>query len=123
MAGIRCIWHITEVHSPVRNWRNIPAEKSMKKCKMFDSGRDCPNRQCHFYCVDYFPFVLDRMRTDFFFFKRVKMSKREQSIVEYFAEHEGYRCGYCGSSDTNCSHGMLSVLLCSCHFSVLKVTV
>ncbi|XP_052810980.1 arginyl-tRNA--protein transferase 1-like isoform X1 [Mya arenaria] len=30
----------------------------------------------------------------------------ENSIVEYFAEHERYRCGYCGSSDTNFSHGM-----------------
>jgi len=29
-----------------------------------------------------------------------------QSIVEYFAEHEGYRCGYCKSPDTNFSHGM-----------------
>ncbi|XP_060588752.1 arginyl-tRNA--protein transferase 1-like [Ruditapes philippinarum] len=28
------------------------------------------------------------------------------SIVEYFAEHEAYRCGYCGKSDTNYSHGM-----------------
>ncbi|KAK7108348.1 hypothetical protein V1264_016098 [Littorina saxatilis] len=34
------------------------------------------------------------------------MAKRERSIVEYFAEHERYRCGYCGSSDTNYSHGM-----------------
>ena len=29
----------------------------------------------------------------------------ERSIVEYFAEHERYRCGYCGNSDTNFSHG------------------
>ena len=29
----------------------------------------------------------------------------ERSIVEYFAEHEHYRCGYCGNSDTNYSHG------------------
>ncbi|XP_070569102.1 arginyl-tRNA--protein transferase 1-like isoform X2 [Ptychodera flava] len=28
------------------------------------------------------------------------------SVVEYFAEHEGYRCGYCGSKDSNYSHGM-----------------
>ena len=28
------------------------------------------------------------------------------SIVEYFAEHEGYKCGYCGQEDTNFSHGM-----------------
>ncbi|KAL5010842.1 hypothetical protein ScPMuIL_013147 [Solemya velum] len=29
-----------------------------------------------------------------------------RSIVEYFAEHEHYRCGYCGATDTNSSHGM-----------------
>ncbi|XP_019639338.1 PREDICTED: arginyl-tRNA--protein transferase 1-like [Branchiostoma belcheri] len=29
-----------------------------------------------------------------------------RSIVEWFAEHEAYRCGYCGTSDTNFSHGM-----------------
>ncbi|ELT94595.1 hypothetical protein CAPTEDRAFT_178555 [Capitella teleta] len=29
-----------------------------------------------------------------------------RSIVEYLHEHEQYRCGYCGSSDTNYSHGM-----------------
>ncbi|KAL4233849.1 Arginyl-tRNA--protein transferase 1 [Mactra antiquata] len=29
-----------------------------------------------------------------------------KSIVEYFAEHEAYRCGYCGNTDTNYSHGM-----------------
>lgn len=28
------------------------------------------------------------------------------TVVEYFAEHERYRCGYCGSSDTNYSHGI-----------------
>ena len=28
------------------------------------------------------------------------------SIVEYFAEHEGYKCGYCSQEDTNFSHGM-----------------
>ena len=28
------------------------------------------------------------------------------SIVEYFAEHSGYKCGYCGTEDTNYSHGM-----------------
>ena len=31
---------------------------------------------------------------------------RSLSIVEYFAEHSGYKCGYCGSEDTNYSHGM-----------------
>ncbi|XP_029650750.1 arginyl-tRNA--protein transferase 1 isoform X2 [Octopus sinensis] len=30
----------------------------------------------------------------------------EFSIVEYFAEHEKYHCGYCNSPDTNYSHGM-----------------
>ncbi|XP_069668756.1 arginyl-tRNA--protein transferase 1 isoform X2 [Periplaneta americana] len=34
------------------------------------------------------------------------MSSRDYSIVEYYAEHEGYRCGYCKSTDTNYSHGM-----------------
>ncbi|KAL8560154.1 hypothetical protein ACOMHN_021649 [Nucella lapillus] len=34
------------------------------------------------------------------------MAKRDRSIVEYFAEHERYRCGYCGCPDTNYSHGM-----------------
>ncbi|XP_067676603.1 arginyl-tRNA--protein transferase 1-like isoform X1 [Haliotis asinina] len=29
-----------------------------------------------------------------------------RSIVEYLGDHERYRCGYCGSSDTNYSHGM-----------------
>ncbi|GFR87448.1 arginyl-tRNA--protein transferase 1 [Elysia marginata] len=28
------------------------------------------------------------------------------SIVEYFAEHDRYRCGYCGQKDTNYSHVM-----------------
>ena len=31
--------------------------------------------------------------------------KMAKSIVEYFREHEGYRCGYCGSKDSNYSHG------------------
>ncbi|KAK7865883.1 hypothetical protein R5R35_003994 [Gryllus longicercus] len=34
------------------------------------------------------------------------MSGRDYSIVEYYAEHERYRCGYCKSIDTNYSHGM-----------------
>ncbi|KAJ8715050.1 hypothetical protein PYW08_005031 [Mythimna loreyi] len=29
-----------------------------------------------------------------------------RSIVEYYAEHEHYRCGYCKRPDTNYSHGM-----------------
>ncbi|XP_050666148.1 arginyl-tRNA--protein transferase 1 isoform X2 [Leptidea sinapis] len=28
------------------------------------------------------------------------------SIVEYFAEHENYKCGYCKKTDTNFAHGM-----------------
>ncbi|XP_072019711.1 arginyl-tRNA--protein transferase 1-like [Amphiura filiformis] len=28
------------------------------------------------------------------------------SIVEYLADHDGYKCGYCGSKDTNFSRGM-----------------
>ncbi|XP_050450736.1 arginyl-tRNA--protein transferase 1 isoform X5 [Cataglyphis hispanica] len=34
------------------------------------------------------------------------MAKQSYSIVEYYAEHEGYECGYCKSPDTNFSHGM-----------------
>ncbi|KAK0053361.1 arginyl-tRNA--protein transferase 1-like isoform X1 [Biomphalaria pfeifferi] len=30
----------------------------------------------------------------------------DPTIVEYFSEHERYKCGYCGSKDTNYSHGM-----------------
>uniref|UniRef100_A0A0B7AKI3 N-end aminoacyl transferase N-terminal domain-containing protein n=1 Tax=Arion vulgaris TaxID=1028688 RepID=A0A0B7AKI3_9EUPU len=30
----------------------------------------------------------------------------DPTIVEYSAEHERYRCGYCGSENTNYSHGM-----------------
>ena len=29
----------------------------------------------------------------------------DPSIVEYFSENEPHRCGYCGSQDTNYSHG------------------
>ncbi|KAL6259837.1 hypothetical protein P5V15_009747 [Pogonomyrmex californicus] len=32
-------------------------------------------------------------------------SGQSYSIVEYFTEHEGYRCGYCKSTNTNFSHG------------------
>ncbi|KAL0118103.1 hypothetical protein PUN28_009046 [Cardiocondyla obscurior] len=32
--------------------------------------------------------------------------RQAYSIVEYYAEHEGYRCGYCKNSNTNFSHGM-----------------
>ncbi|XP_012253206.2 arginyl-tRNA--protein transferase 1 isoform X2 [Athalia rosae] len=34
------------------------------------------------------------------------MSRYSPSIVEYFAEHEKHRCGYCKSPDTNFSHGL-----------------
>ncbi|XP_049800668.1 arginyl-tRNA--protein transferase 1 isoform X1 [Schistocerca nitens] len=34
------------------------------------------------------------------------MASRDYSIIEYYAEHEGYRCGYCKSTDTNYSHGL-----------------
>jgi len=33
-------------------------------------------------------------------------SRSSLSIVEYFAEHSGYKCGYCKQEDTNFSHGM-----------------
>ncbi|TGZ52765.1 Arginyl-tRNA--protein transferase 1 [Temnothorax longispinosus] len=32
-------------------------------------------------------------------------SRQSYSIVEYYAEHEGYRCGYCKNPNTNFSHG------------------
>ncbi|XP_011069148.1 PREDICTED: arginyl-tRNA--protein transferase 1 isoform X2 [Acromyrmex echinatior] len=32
--------------------------------------------------------------------------RQSYSIVEYYAEHEGYQCGYCKKPDTNFSHGM-----------------
>ncbi|XP_011876560.1 PREDICTED: arginyl-tRNA--protein transferase 1 isoform X1 [Vollenhovia emeryi] len=32
--------------------------------------------------------------------------RQSYSIVEYYAEHEGYRCGYCKNPNTNFSHGM-----------------
>jgi len=38
------------------------------------------------------------------------------TIVEYFAEHERYRCGYCGSKDTNYSHGKRDLLYTLFHF-------
>jgi len=31
--------------------------------------------------------------------------RQSYSIVEYYAEHEGYQCGYCKKPDTNFSHG------------------
>jgi len=40
----------------------------------------------------------------------LQMSSRlsSLSIVEYFAEQSGHRCGYCKKDDTNLSHGMWS---------------
>lgn len=35
----------------------------------------------------------------------------ERSLVEYFAQHENYRCGYCNSPDSNNSHGMWAHIL------------
>lgn len=57
---------------------------------------------------------------------------KQYSIVEYYAEHEGYKCGYCKSPNTNFSHGerediqtwreerestlcLISYQICSCH--------
>lgn len=34
------------------------------------------------------------------------MARRSYSIVEYYGQQDGYRCGYCKSPDTNFSHGM-----------------
>ena len=42
------------------------------------------------------------------------------SIVEYFAEHSGYRCGYCKQEDTNFSHGMWGHTLTTRDYQVFK---
>lgn len=39
------------------------------------------------------------------------MADRRFSTVNYFAENEGYRCGYCKNPDTNFSHGMWAYTL------------
>ncbi|XP_046752563.1 arginyl-tRNA--protein transferase 1 isoform X1 [Diprion similis] len=39
------------------------------------------------------------------------MSRQSPSLVEYFAEREKHKCGYCKSPDTNCSHGMWAYTL------------
>ncbi|XP_046610401.1 arginyl-tRNA--protein transferase 1 isoform X4 [Neodiprion virginianus] len=39
------------------------------------------------------------------------MSRKSPSLVEYFAEREKHKCGYCKSPDTNCSHGMWAYTL------------
>lgn len=48
-----------------------------------------------------------------------RMDRSNPSIVEWFAEHEGYRCGYCKQEDSNYSHGMS---LC-CHCTLILYTV
>lgn len=78
------------------------------------SRRERPHRQRH---VLVFGVVSPRgMRTTV---KVGKMARRyfsgDPSIVEYFAEHERYRCGYCGSSDTNYSHGLFSFFMTECY--------
>ena len=45
---------------------------------------------------------------------------RSLSIVEYFAEHSGYKCGYCGNEDTNYSHGMWAHTLTTQDYQVRK---
>lgn len=44
------------------------------------------------------------------------------SIVEYFAEHSGYKCGYCGQEDTNYSHGMWAHSLTTKDYQVITLT-
>ncbi|XP_041354990.1 arginyl-tRNA--protein transferase 1-like isoform X2 [Gigantopelta aegis] len=34
------------------------------------------------------------------------MATCDHSVVEYFPGNDGHHCGYCGSDNTNCSHGM-----------------
>ena len=45
-------------------------------------------------------------------------SGRSLSIVEYFSEHSGYKCGYCGREDTNFSHGMWAHTLTTSDYQV-----
>ncbi|XP_064595718.1 arginyl-tRNA--protein transferase 1-like [Liolophura sinensis] len=40
-----------------------------------------------------------------------RIDRSNPSIVEWFAEHEGYRCGYCKQEDSNYSHGMWAHVL------------
>jgi len=37
---------------------------------------------------------------------QVVITMTAKTIVEYTAGHEGYRCGYCQSPSTKCSHGL-----------------
>ena len=48
-------------------------------------------------------------------------SRQSLSIVEYFAEHSGYRCGYCKQEDTNFSHGMWGHTLTTRDYQVLAL--
>ena len=52
------------------------------------------------------------------------MSSRPSSlsIVEYFAEHTGYKCGYCKKEDTNFSHGMWGHTLTTQDYQVNIIT-
>lgn len=38
--------------------------------------------------------------------KEQNMARQSYSIVEYYGEQDGYKCGYCKSPNTNFSHGM-----------------
>ena len=53
----------------------------------------------------------------------LQMSGRQPSlsIVEYFAENSGYRCGYCGQEDTNYSHGMWAHTLTTQDYQVITI--
>lgn len=37
--------------------------------------------------------------------KEQNMARQSYSIVEYYGEQDGYKCGYCKSPNTNFSHG------------------
>jgi len=39
---------------------------------------------------------------------QVVITMTAKTIVEYTAEHEGYRCGYCQSPNTKYTHGLCS---------------
>ena len=57
-----------------------------------------------------------------YFTSEIEMtSSRKLSIVEYFSSHSGYRCGYCGTEDTNFSHGMWAHTLTTQDYQVRLV--
>lgn len=35
----------------------------------------------------------------------------KRSIIEYYAENERYKCGYCKKPDSNYSHGKFLIIL------------